>query len=120
MPRRGLIVDESEDTRKEVKAVLLQNGYQVAGEAAGGYEAVAYYKVLLPDFVLMNFNLPTISGLKAASEILSYDKNAKIILWSDNFQSDNIASAMRTGVKDLIIKPFTNDDLLEKIKKIFQ
>ena len=72
MTVRVLIVDDQEPFRQAARAVVeLTDGFEVAGEAETGEDAVDRARELEPDLVLMDVNLPGIDGLEATRRILS-------------------------------------------------
>ncbi|MHB8533794.1 MAG: response regulator [Solirubrobacteraceae bacterium] len=74
MTVRVLVVDDQAPFREVARAVVeLTDGFEVAGEAESGEESIALAEELRPDLILMDINLPGISGLEATRQILSGD-----------------------------------------------
>jgi two-component system invasion response regulator UvrY len=72
MPVRVLIVDDQEPFRTVARTVVdLTDGFEVIGEAENGEDSVTRAHALRPDLVLMDVNLPGISGLEATRQILA-------------------------------------------------
>ena len=101
-----LLVDDLSFMRMVQKEILSGKGYEVVGEASDGLEAVAMYKSLKPDIVLMDITMPNMNGLDAVNMILVDDPQAKIIICSALGQQKLIVEAINTGIKDFIVKPF--------------
>jgi len=72
MTVRVLIVDDQDPFRAVARMVVdLTDGFEVVGEAATGEDSVISARVLKPDLILMDMNLPGISGLEATAQILA-------------------------------------------------
>ncbi len=120
MKNRVLICDDAEFMRTLIKDVLTKGGYEIVGEAANGEEAVAKYKMLKPDLVTMDIVMPVKSGIDALKEIIAYDPNAKVVMCSALGQEILVMDAIEAGAKDFIVKPFTEENVLEVIGKVLE
>jgi DNA-binding NarL/FixJ family response regulator len=117
MGHKVLIVDDTLFMRKMLADCLTQNGYEVAGEASNGKEAIQRYEKLRPDVVMMDINMPEMSGIEAIKEILKLDNNAVILVCTAVNQQDLILEAMEVGAKGYVMKPFKPNRVLEIIQK---
>ncbi len=106
--------------RTLIKDVLTKGSYEIVGEAANGEEAVAKYKMLKPDLVTMDIVMPVKSGIDALKEIIAYDPNAKVVMCSALGQEILVMDAIEAGAKDFIVKPFTEENVLEVIGKVLE
>ncbi|WP_332629336.1 response regulator [Halalkalibacter flavus] len=113
-----LIVDDAAIMRMMIKDILSKNGFEIAGEAANGAEAVEKFKELSPDLVTMNITMPEMDGIQALKEIKQIDSGAKVIMCSAMGQRSMVIDAIQSGAKDFIVKPFQADRVLEAIKKV--
>lgn len=77
-----LVVDDHEDFRRAVRALLEADGFTVVGEAALGAEAIVLAKVLLPDVVLLDVQLPDLDGFAVAREIGRWPDPPVVVLIS--------------------------------------
>ncbi|MFH1744170.1 MAG: response regulator [bacterium] len=118
MAKKGLIVDDAAFMRMMLKDILTKAGYEIAGEAVNGKEAVDLYKSSTPDFVTMDITMPEMDGIEALKEIKKLDANATVIMCSAIGQQANVLEAIKIGAKDFIVKPFQPNRVLESIKKI--
>lgn len=112
-----LIVDDAAFMRMMIKDVISKNGYEVAGEAVNGMDAVDKYKELKPDLVLMDITMPEMDGLQALKKIREGDPEAKIIMCSAMGQQAMVIEAIQSGAIDFIVKPFQPERILEAVKK---
>lgn len=120
MKYKILICDDAEFMRTLIKDVLTKGGYEVIGEAANGQEAVEKYKSLRPHLVTMDIVMPIKSGIDALKEIIAYDANAKVVMCSALGQEILVMDAIEAGAKDFIVKPFTEENVLEVIGKVIE
>ncbi|MDA3130603.1 response regulator [Aliibacillus thermotolerans] len=117
MAHSVLIVDDAAFMRMMIKDILEKNGYEVAGEAKDGKEAVELYQELNPDLVTMDITMPEMDGITALKEIKKLDPNAKVIMCSAMGQQAMVIDAIQAGAKDFVVKPFQADRVLEAINK---
>lgn len=112
-----LIVDDAAFMRMMIKDILSKNGFEIAGEANDGAQAVEKYKECSPDLVTMDITMPEMDGITALKEIKKFDPNAKVIMCSAMGQQAMVIDAIQAGAKDFIVKPFQADRVIEAIKK---
>ncbi len=112
MGKRVLVVDDANFMRMIVKDTLVPNGYEIAGEATNGAEAVTKYVKLKPDLVTMDITMKVKDGLQAAREILAADSNARIVMVTALGQEKMLLDSISIGVRDFVVKPFTRDRIL--------
>lgn len=117
--KKVLLADDSNMMRKILRNILEGKGYSIVGEASNGQEAVDLYKELKPDVVTLDITMPVMDGLKALENIVAFDKNAKVVMLSAAGQQSKIISALKTGAKLFITKPFTDEDVLKNIDSLF-
>jgi len=118
MAKRVLIVDDATFMRMMLKDIITKAGYEVAGEATNGREAVEKYKELKPDIVTMDITMPEMNGIDAIKEIMKIDPNAKIIVCSAMGQQAMVIEAIKAGAKDFIVKPFQPSRVVEALNKV--
>jgi two-component system, chemotaxis family, chemotaxis protein CheY len=116
MPNRVLVVDDSLLMRKMISDCLIANGWEIAGEAADGRDAVEKYRRLRPDAVTLDIVMPGADGMYALQHILGMDRDAKIVVVSALNQTKTISEAIRKGAQDFIAKPFFPDQLQETMR----
>jgi two-component system, chemotaxis family, chemotaxis protein CheY len=114
---RILIADDLSFMRMIQKEILTDKGYDIVGEAADGLEAVEKYRTLKPELVIMDITMPHMNGLEAMRRIFAIDPKAKVIMCSALGQQNLIVDAIKSGVKDFIVKPFKPERILSAIEK---
>jgi len=104
--------------RRVLREILDQSGYEVVCESPDGLAAVKNYKEVLPDIVLMDYNMPKLKGVDSAKQILKYDPKARIVMVTSIGSKKKLIEALRIGVKNYITKPFETHTLLKTLAKI--
>lgn len=118
MTKKVLIVDDAAFMRIKLRDILEKNGYEVAGEAENGVEAVEKYKELNPDIVTLDITMPEMDGVDALKQIKAFDPNAAVLMCSAMGQQSMVMDAIRAGAKDFIVKPFDTERVIQAIDKI--
>ncbi|MGB9022216.1 MAG: response regulator [Candidatus Bathyarchaeia archaeon] len=116
---RILVIDDDATVRKSHEAVLKENGYQV-DVAENGKEAVMKSKAKLYNLALVDLRLPDMDGIELLTAMReAVPKMAKIII--TGYPSlENAIEAVNRGADAYIVKPYTMEDLLRKIKEQLQ
>ena len=112
----ALVVDDSRMIRKVSRRILEGLGYEV-GEAENGEEALGRCKAAMPDVILLDWNMPVMSGIEfvAALRALPGAKQPKVIFCTTNSDAPAIAAALAGGADDYVLKPFTPETLQAKL-----
>lgn len=113
-----LITDDAAFMRMMLKDILTKAGYEIAGEAANGLEAIEKYQAIKPDLVTMDITMPQCDGINALKQIMATDPSAKIIMCSAMGQQAMVIESIQAGAKDFIVKPFQPQRVLEAVKKL--
>lgn len=118
---RILLVDDIEETRHNVRRILsFDKDLSVIGEAGDGLEAIKKVDALNPDVVLMDVNMPKLDGISATERILLNHPQCSVIFLSVQGENEYLRKAMMAGARDFIVKPFSGDDLIDTIKRVYQ
>ncbi len=118
-----LVVDDFPTMRRIVKTLLKQLGYANIIEAEDGEQA---YKVLksTPDieFIVSDWNMPNMTGLELLKTVRADDKlkHLPFLMVTAEAEKENIIEAVKSGVSNYVVKPFTAATLKEKMAKVFQ
>lgn len=117
-----LIVDDFATMRKVVRNLLKQVGYEDIVEAEDGVMALKTLKSQKVDVIVSDWNMPNMTGLellKAVRADADLAKTPFLMVTAEALQ-DNVVAAVKAGVSNYIVKPFTAEVLNEKIKKIME
>ena len=96
-----LIVDDSRTSRRFLRNMLTEAGYEVVAEAVDGEDGMKKYEEFKPDIVTMDITMPKLDGIDAVSEILKINPAAKIVMVTAAGQKTNIEEALKRGAADL-------------------
>ena len=118
MGHRVLVCDDAIFMRTMISDILSGAGYEVAGEAETGLQAIERYKELKPDLVTMDIVMPDMGGIDAVREIVKGDANAKILMCSAMGQQALVVEAIQAGAKDFVVKPFQPSRVLEAVQRV--
>lgn len=108
---RLLVVDDALIMRAMIKEIAQQAGWEVAGEAATGTEAVARYRDLTPDLVTLDIVMPEMDGVEALRAIRGHDPTARVVMVTAVDQRAKVAECIRLGAHDFVVKPFDRQAL---------
>uniref|UniRef100_UPI0001BE6364 Response regulator n=1 Tax=Thermotoga maritima TaxID=2336 RepID=UPI0001BE6364 len=113
--KRILVVDDEPNIRELLKEELQEEGYEI-DTAENGEEALKKFFSGNYDLVILDIEMPGISGLEVAGEIRKKKKDAKIILLTaySHYRSDMSSWA----ADEYVVKSFNFDELKEKVKKL--
>lgn len=109
--KRVLIVDDTLIMRKRIKEIAEEAGWQIAGEAKDGEEAVALYRQEEPDLVTMDIVMPNLDGVSALKQMKQDDPQARVVMISAVNQKEKLAECIQAGAIDFIVKPFEKANL---------
>lgn len=109
--RRVLIAEDEALIRLDLAEMLVEEGYEVVGEAGDGETAVRLAKELKPDLVILDIKMPIMDGL-AAAERIAGDRIAPVIILTAFSQRDLVERARAAGAMAYLVKPFQKSDLV--------
>jgi len=115
---RILVVDDEPQIRRIMRTTLIGAGYEV-DDARTGEDAVEKVGRFRPDLVLLDINMPGMSGLDLCRELRTNTDLAIIMLTVRNEESDKIA-ALDAGADDFVTKPFSTPELLARIRAVLR
>jgi two-component system chemotaxis response regulator CheY len=117
-----LVVDDFATMRKVIRNLLKQSGYENLVEAEDGVNALKILKSQKIDFVVSDWNMPNMSGLELLKAVRADEdlKALPFLMVTAEALQENVVAAVKAGVSNYIVKPFTSETLDEKIKKIME
>jgi two-component system, NarL family, invasion response regulator UvrY len=115
-PRSVLVVDDQAPFRSAARAVLRRlEGFEFAGEASSGPEAIELVERLRPSLVLMDINMPEMNGIEATRRIVSAHPEVTVILCSTHDPNDLPADASASGAIAYVSKEHLAADTLRRL-----
>lgn len=118
MSKNVLIVDDSLFMRALIKSALESKGYNIVGEASNGEQAIELALELEPDFITLDNILPDMIGKDILKAYKEEGLTSKVIMISAVGQEAAVSEGLSLGAVDYLVKPFTNEQLLEAIEKV--
>jgi len=113
------ITDDDAIVVSSLKTILEMSGeVTVLGTGSNGEEAIALYATHLPDIVLIDIQMPVMTGLVAAEKIIEKDPKAKILFLTTFADDDYIYKALSIGAKGYILKQ-DFDNILPALKAVY-
>jgi DNA-binding response OmpR family regulator len=121
MPKEILIVDDEPDVVVPIQFLMEQQGYRVmAGERGeDALDLIYHYK---PDLVILDIMLPGIDGYEVC-EIIRLDPNyrdVRVMFLTAKGREVDIAKGLALGADAYLTKPFSNDELVAKVKELLE
>jgi two-component system, chemotaxis family, chemotaxis protein CheY len=117
-----LVVDDFATMRKVIRNLLKQVGYENIVEAEDGVIALKILKSQKIDLVVSDWNMPNMTGLELLKAVRSDEdlKTTPFLMVTAEALQDNVIAAVKAGVSNYIVKPFTAETLNDKITKILE
>ncbi len=118
---RILLVDDMATMRRIIRTILSQLGFKNVDEAEDGEVALQKLKEGNYDFVITDWNMPNMTGLELVQAIRSDEKlkGLPVLMVTAEAKKENVIAAIKAGVNNYIVKPFTPETLKKKIDDIF-
>lgn len=116
-----LVVDDFATMRRIVKGVLKQLGFDTIVEAEDGTSALDTLKKEKVGLIVSDWNMPKMTGLDLLKAVRGDDdlKEIPFIMVTAEGQKENVVEAVKAGVSNYIVKPFTPETFSEKLEKVF-
>lgn len=112
-----LIVDDHTVVRAGLASLLTTaDDIALVGSASNGLEAVAQYRELEPDIVLMDLSMPVLDGVAATQQILDADPDARVIVLTSLTEDRRILDALQAGATGYLLKDAGPDELIAAIR----
>ena len=114
-----LSVDDSRTIRLMLKRVFRPFHCELF-EAADGMEGLEAVITHQPDLIMLDYNMPVMDGVTMLRKMREHDniKRTPVIMLSAEDSNEIISTVARLGVRDYIIKPFEDENLLSKVSRI--
>ena len=112
-----LLVDDSRTIRNIQKNVLAEIGHTDIMEAGDGVEGLSRIAADRPDLILVDWNMPNMDGITMVKKVREQDKSLPMIMVTTEAEKGRVLEAIKAGVNNYVVKPFTAETLAEKIKQ---
>ena len=112
---RVLLVDDHDLFRTGLRNLLEEQGVQIVGEAANGQDAIRCVREVAPDVVVMDLNMPGMSGADATREITSFAPLTRVVVLTISDQDDDVMDAIVAGACGYLVKDSSIQELIRGI-----
>ena len=112
-----MLIDDSKTMRNIQKGILAQLGYTQLEEACDGLDAMSKVGAFEPELLLVDWNMPNMDGLTFVKEYRAKGGEAPIIMVTTEAEKSRVVEAIKAGVNNYVVKPFTPDVLSDRIKE---
>ena len=110
-----LLVDDSKTMRNIQKSILTQLGHTELEEACDGQDALSKLGAFAPDLILLDWNMPNMDGLTFVKEFRKANTTTPVIMVTTESERSRVVEAIKAGVNNYVVKPFTPDVLSQRI-----
>lgn len=115
---RVVVIDDHTLFRRGITALLSRvPDFEMAGEAADGFEGIKAVAAARPDVVLLDLHMPGISGIDALSAILKEAPGTHIVMLTVSEDADDLVLALRGGALGYLLKNIESDFLVESLRR---
>jgi DNA-binding NarL/FixJ family response regulator len=117
---RVLLVDDHDFFRGGLRRLLFEHGMRDIHDAASGEEGVKQVAELAPDVVIMDLNMPTMSGIEATARISEIAPNARVLVLTVTDDDDVVMDAIAAGADGYLLKSATPEQIIDGVKAASQ
>lgn len=115
---RILLADDHALFRDGLASLLRAWGMQVVGEASDGLEAVQKARLLQPDLIIMDINMPRCNGLEATRRIMAEMPQLKVVMLTVSDDSDDLFEAIKSGAQGYMLKDLSSEQFSEMLQRV--
>lgn len=112
---RVMVVDDSKTMRNIERSILNQLGYTEVEEACNGQDALTKVAAFNPELLLVDWNMPNMDGLTFVKTYREQGHKTPIIMVTTENEKTRVVEAIKAGVDNYVVKPFTPEVLGERI-----
>ncbi|HEY6945530.1 MAG TPA: response regulator transcription factor [Candidatus Acidoferrum sp.] len=116
---RIVVADDHELVRRGIRDLLhVQHGWKVAGEAAGGRDAVESVRRLKPDIAIVDITMPDMDGLEATRRIQEASANTKVLILTMHESDQMVRRVLEAGARGYVLKSDMAVHLVQAVKDL--
>ncbi|NUU22793.1 MAG: response regulator transcription factor [Streptomycetaceae bacterium] len=119
-PVKVLVVDDHPMWRDNVARDLAEAGYDVVATAGDGPEAIRRARATSPNVVILDLNLPKLSGDEVARELVKHDPAVRILVLSASGEQEDVLEAVKAGATGYLVKSASATELREAVARTAQ
>lgn len=117
--KKALVVDDSTFIRKIAKQILEGMNFEVS-EAKDGAQALDHCEKTLPDLILLDWNMPVMSGLEFLTRLrkMPNGEDPRVVFCTTENTREKIMTALEAGATEYVMKPFDQEIIRTKLEQI--
>jgi DNA-binding NarL/FixJ family response regulator len=113
---RVIVVDDHDLLRKGLRDLLTEHGLRVVGEAGDGEDAVRLVTHAAPDVVVMDLNMPRMSGVEATRRLAEVAPNSRVLVLTVSADDETVAQAIEAGATGYLLKDASGEDIAAGVR----
>lgn len=114
---RVMVVDDHPIWRRAVERDLVDAGFDVAACVADGEAAVRLAPAVRPDVVLMDLQLPGMTGVEATAGLVRADPSIRVLMFSSSGEDADVLAAAKAGARGYLVKSAAAEELIEAVRR---
>jgi two-component system chemotaxis response regulator CheY len=114
---RIFIIDDSKTMRNIEKGTLATLGHTTVEEAGDGQDALSRIDAFNPDLILLDWNMPVMDGITFVKQYRAKGRKVPIIMVTTEAEKTRVVEAIKAGVNNYVVKPFTPESLSQKVNE---
>lgn len=113
---RVVVADDHPFYRRGLARLLRKTGIEVVGEAANGEAAIRAAGEMQPDLVIMDLNMPGLSGLDATRRLVERSPGTRVLMLSVSAQEADVSNAILAGATGYVLKDEPGEEIIAAIE----
>jgi DNA-binding NarL/FixJ family response regulator len=114
---RLVVVDDHPIWRQALERDLQDAGFEVVGAFGDAEQAIRTAPALRPDVVVMDLQLPGMSGVAAAGELVRIDPSVRVLMLSSSGADEDVLAAVKTGARGYLVKSASREELIDAVAR---
>lgn len=116
MTIRLMLADDHRMLREGLRRSMIEEGFEVVGEAQDGVEAVELAETLIPDVILMDVSMPNCDGVEACRQVKSRGGSSKIVMLTMHADKEVLTNAIRAGATGYLVKDCSTQEIADAVR----